>query len=226
MDKALIKYLKSFFTTSKLDIIEEVLSKRTNYLTVVIEDIYQSQNASAVVRSCDCFGIQNVYFVENKNKYHVNPRVTMGATKWVSVRRFTSSPQHNASSTCIEELKGKGYRIVATSPHDKQCTPHTIPIDKPLAVFFGNEKEGLSDYVMKQADAHLYIPMYGFTESLNISVSAAMVMKDLYERVVNESIEWQLSEEEKNELRLEWLSKSLRKSDYIIDDYYKAKQQG
>ncbi len=224
MDKSLILYLSSFFTPSKLGIIEDVLSKRTKYLTVVIEDIYQSQNASAVVRSCDCFGVQNVYFLENKNKYHINPRVTMGASKWVSVKRFASTPEQNASSTCIQELRSKGYRIVATSPHDKQCTPETISLDQPLAIFLGNEKEGLSDFVMKEADDHLYIPMYGFTESLNISVSAAMIMKTLYERLVRETTVWPLTEEDKNELRLEWLSKSLRKSDYIIEDYYKTKK--
>lgn len=224
MDKSLILYLSSFFTPSKLGIIEDVLSKRTKYLTVVIEDIYQSQNASAVVRSCDCFGVQNVYFLENKNKYHINPRVTMGASKWVSVKRFSSTPEHNASSLCIQELRSKGYRIVATSPHDKRCTPESISLDQPLAIFLGNEKEGLSDYVMKEADEHLYIPMYGFTESLNISVSAAMIMKTLYERLIKEKTTWSLTEEDKNELRLEWLSKSLRKSDYIIEDYYKTKK--
>ncbi len=223
MNKALISYLASFFTPSKLENIEKVLSHRTKYLTVVIEDIYHSQNASAVVRSCDCFGIQNVYFLENKNKFQTNPHVSMGASKWVNVKRFASTPMNNASSTCITDLKAQGYRIVATSPHDKQCTADSIPLDKPLAVFFGNEKEGLSDFVMKNADAHLYIPMYGFTESLNISVSAAMIMKTLYERIVKETTNWSLTEDDKNELRLEWFSKSLRNSDYIIADYFKSK---
>lgn len=148
----------------------------------------------------------------------------MGASKWVSAIRFDARQEKNASAMCIDELRQQGYSIVATSPHDKQCTPDSIPLDKPLAVFFGNEKEGLSDYVMQEADYHMSVPMYGFTESLNISVSAAMIMKTLYERIIKEVSGWQLSDEEKNELRLQWLSKSLRKSDYIIADYYKEKE--
>lgn len=223
LDKGLLSYLSSFFTSSKLALIEKVLSARTKHLAVVIEDIYQPHNASAVIRSCDCFGIQHVYFIENKNKYQVNPKITMGATKWVSIQRFTSTPADNATARCMEELKKKGYRIVATSPHHKHSTPETIALDQPLAVFFGNEKEGLSDYVLEGADDYIYVPMYGFTESLNISVSAAMVMKTLYERIIDprEKIDWQLQVEDKNELRLDWLRKSLKKSDYIIDDYYK-----
>lgn len=224
MDKALASYLSSFFTPSKLALIEKVLDARTKFLTVVIEDIYQPHNASAVIRSCDCFGIQHVYFIENKNKYQVNPKITMGSTKWVSIQRFSSAPtQPHATASCLTALREKGYKIVATSPHHKHKTPETISLDQPLAVFFGNEKEGLSDYILQEADDYIYVPMYGFTESLNISVSAAMVMKSLYERIIDpkEKIDWQLSEEDKNELRLDWLRKNLKKSDYIIDDYYK-----
>ncbi|MDB5271636.1 MAG: rRNA methyltransferase [Chitinophagaceae bacterium] len=147
----------------------------------------------------------------------------MGATKWVSVQRFTPTPTDNATAQSIYALREKGYKIVATSPHHKTVTPANIPIDQPLALFFGNEKEGLSDYVIQHADHYMYLPMYGFTESLNISVSAAMIMKALYERITleEEKITWQLTDEDKNELRLDWLRKSLKKSDYIIDDYYK-----
>jgi len=223
LDKALSSYLSSFFTPSKLALIEKVLSARTNYLSIVMEDIYQPHNASAVIRSCDCFGVQQVYFIENRNKYQVNPKITMGSTKWVSIQRFLPGPSDNATATCITELRKKGYKIVATSPHQKHATPETIALDQPLAVFFGNEKEGLSNYVLEEADDYLYVPMYGFTESLNISVTAALVMKTLYERIISpeEKIYWQLSEANKNELRLDWLRKSLKKSDYIIDDYYK-----
>jgi len=223
LDRALLSYLSSLFTSSKLALMEKVLSARTKYLTIVMEDIYQPHNASAVIRSCDCFGIQHVYFIENKNRYQVNPKITMGATKWVSIQRFLSTPTHNATARCMTELRKKGYRIIATSPHRKHSTPETISLEKPVAIFFGNEKEGLSDYVLEGADDYIYVPMYGFTESLNISVSAAMVMKTIYERIVDpgEKIDWQLGEDDKNELRLDWLRKSLKKSDYIIDDYYK-----
>jgi tRNA (guanosine-2'-O-)-methyltransferase len=222
LNKGLIEYLSSFFTATKLESLNQILCQRTKHLTVVLEDVYQPQNASAVIRSCDCFGIQDLYVIEHKNKYKINPRVAMGASKWVNVHRYSSLEMQNATSSCIHDLKQKGYQIVATSPHHQQCTPNTIDLSKPLAIFFGNEKEGLSDYVLSNADHYLCIPMYGFTESLNISVSAAVVMKSLYERLVQESQSWRLSEQEQEELKLQWMSSSLQHADVIIQEYYKT----
>lgn len=215
---ALNSFLEQFVSTHKQMLFDEVIKYRTRYITLALEDIYQPHNASAVLRTCDCFGIQDVHIIENKNQYMVNPDVALGASKWLSLIRHNQAT-HNTKQ-CIGSLREEGYRIVATSPHTDGTLLHDFEVDKgPVALFFGTEMQGLSDLVLNEADEYLKIPMYGFTESFNISVSAAIILQSLSHRLHLSKVNWQLSGQEQQELRLDWLKKSIKKADLLIKDF-------
>ena len=170
---------------------------------MVLEDIYQPHNASAVLRSCDCFGIQDVHIIENQNIYEVNPDVALGSSKWLNLIKYTEA--ENNTPAAIRSLKDKGYRIVATTPHKDDVDLQTLDLDKgPVALLFGTEMRGLTDDALAMADEYMKIPMYGFTESFNISVSAAPCLFYLSEKLRNSELPWQLTEEEKLDVQLDW----------------------
>ena len=216
-----IDYLSSFISETRRGKFEEVLNFRTRHITIALEDIYQPHNASAVLRSCDIFGIQDIHIVENKNAYTVNKDIAMGAPKWLNLLKHRNA--ENNSLECIKKLKEKGYRIVATTPHEKGCNLNELSIEKPLALIFGTELTGISETAIAHADEFVQIPMYGFTESFNISVSAALCLHTLSEKLHRSTVDWHLSESEKNELRLNWLRKSIRKVEMIEKDYFAKK---
>ena len=215
MTERLISHLREHATEKRWNTFERVIKQRTRYLTMALEDIYQPHNASAVMRSCDCFGIQDIHVIENQNAYEVNPEVALGSTQWLSLERY-NEPGNKNSLSCASALRDKGYALVATSPHVDGYTAADVPLDRPLAILMGTECRGLSDQLLETADYHLRIPMYGFTESYNLSVSAAMIMHRLSERIRNSEIPWQLSPEEQSEILLSWLKKSIRNSDAIV----------
>ena len=217
-NKAFLEHLISFVSENKQAIFQEVISNRTNHFTVVLEDIFQPHNASAILRSCDVFGVQNVHIIENKNEYNINPKVVMGASKWLNIHKHNEL--ENNTLSCINQLRNQGYKIYATSPHADSYLIENIPIDNKFALFFGTEKEGLSDLVLDNADEHVKIPMYGFTESLNISVSGAICMYETSKRLKSSNINWQLSDQEKTDLLIEWAKKVVKRSEAIENDFY------
>jgi tRNA (guanosine-2'-O-)-methyltransferase len=217
----LMAYLQSFITPRRQGLINEVLDERTRYLTLVLEDVLHSQNANAVIRSCECFGIQDMCVIENKSKFRANRGVVQGSAKWISLQRFNQKEINN-TKTCFDNLRQKGYAIVATTLRKEKYTPiDKIPLDKKLAVCFGCEETGLSDFAHAEADYFINLPMYGFTESFNISVSAALVLQALSRRLRQDDIDIGLSEEEKTELRIDWFQKSIKNSDLLIKRYLK-----
>jgi len=219
MNKGLINYLLSFLSNERASIIQNVIQHRTRYLTVVLEDIFQSQNAGAVLRTCDCFGIQDVHIIDSNNSFDINPRVVRGATKWIDLHHYNNS--ENNSLAAIEKLKADGYRIVATTPHTNDVTLDEFDYSKgKIALVFGNEHAGISQVVKENADEFLKIPMYGFTESFNLSVSAAIILHHLTYQLKNSDIHYKLTESEQDELILTWLKDNVKGSKYIIRDYY------
>lgn len=218
MNKELINYLSQFISETRRAKFDEVLNFRTRHITIVLEDIYQPHNASAVLRSCDIFGIQDIHIIENKNAYTVNKDIAMGAPKWLNLHKYRNS--ENNTLEAIKKLKAKGYRIVATSPNKNDVTIENLSIEKPSALFFGTELTGISETVMEHADEFVKIPMFGFTESFNISVSAALCIHALTSKLHKSDIDWHLSTAEKNELLLTWLRKSIRKVELIEKDFY------
>lgn len=199
---------------------EEVLSWRTRHFTVAVEDIYQKHNASAVLRTCDCLGIQDLHIMERGNEFRVAKGMARGAEKWVDVHYYQEPPHQNSALACLKVLKQQGYQIVATSPHYDQSTPITFDITPRSAFFFGHEKYGLSEEVSAQADQFISIPTYGFTESYNVSVAAALLLKELVTRLYQSTgINWQLDDEEKLEKRIDWATKSILNAEKILERY-------
>ena len=219
--QALIDHLGLFVTDHKKALIEETLNQRTTYISVAIEDVYQSQNASAVLRTSECLGIQDVYVMENWNDYTVNPNVTLGASKWLNIRRYNEENTDNTTA-CFEHLHNAGYRIVGTSPHPDYPAIEDFDISEPFVLVFGNEIEGLSEKAISLTDEMLRIPIYGFTESYNISVSAAICLYSLVQRIRKERTDWRISEEQKNELRYEWYSRIVKRADLLEKDFLKS----
>jgi tRNA (guanosine-2'-O-)-methyltransferase len=220
VDYKLITYLEQFVSERRRDLFKQVLEQRTRHFTVAIEDIYQSHNASAVVRSCDVFGVQDVHIIENKYKFSTSKQVAKGAQKWLDFEYYRQKNVNNTLS-CIENLKQKGYQIVATTPHNDSCYLQDFDITKKSAFFFGVEKAGLSKDVLLNADVNLKIPMVGFTESLNISVAAAIILQSTTEKLKKSMVPWQLSTIEKDIAYLKWLKKSIKSIKKIEEYFYK-----
>lgn len=214
------KHLGSFLTEKRLETFNWVLGNRTRYLTVVLENIFQPHNASAVLRTCDCFGVQDVHIIENSNEYNVNPDVALGSAQWLNMYKY--SKEENNTVQTIEHLRKKGYRIVATTPHTNDVSLNDFDLNKgKVALLFGTEYTGLSDVAMDNADEFLKIPMYGFTESFNISVSAALILNQLINKLHQTDINWPLSNQEAEAIKYEWLKNTIKKPDLIIEDFCK-----
>ena len=216
----LLSYLQSLITENRRVRFEEVLKERTRHFTVVLEDIYQKHNTSAVVRNCDIFGIQDLHIIENKYNSYVSNQVAKGAQKWIDFYEYNQQTYN--TENCIGTLRDKGYQIIATTPHNNSCLLQDFDISKKSALVFGVEKEGVSDYILKEADGYLKIPMVGFTESLNISVAVAIILQDLTTRLRNSDINWQLTDTEMQEKRLDWCKKTILNVDEIIERYLDA----
>ncbi|NRB59262.1 MAG: RNA methyltransferase [Winogradskyella sp.] len=212
-DKKLLQYLESFLTDHRRQRFQKVLTERTKHFTVATEDVYQLHNTSAVIRSCDVFGIQEVNIVEEVNSKRIDREIAMGAQKWVDLNRY------HTTKSCISDLRSRGYQIVATSPHVEDCELIDFDITKKSCFFFGRETEGLSQQVLDEADTFLKIPMFGFTESLNISVSAAIILQHVTSKLRKSQIEWKLSESELIEKRFDWVKKTLKNYDDIVTRY-------
>lgn len=213
-DIALLKHLESYLTDNRRERFQKVLAQRTKHFTVATEDVYQLHNTSAVIRSCDVFGIQEVNIVEEVNSKRIDREIAMGAQKWVDLNRY------HTTKSCIEDLRVQDYQIVATSPHAEDCDLIDFDITKKSCFFFGRETEGLSQQVIDDADCFLKIPMVGFTESLNISVSAAIILQHVTSKLRKSDINWRLTEAELIEKRFDWIKKTIKDYDAIVERYY------
>ena len=213
----LLTYLEGFITENRKEGFLRVLKNRTKHFTVAMEDVFQLHNTSAVMRSCEVFGIQELNVIEQKFGKSIDKEIAMGAEKWVDINRFSSIQD------CVTNLKRKGYQIIATTPHNDSCLLHEFDITKPSALFFGTERDGLSEEVMQQADGFLKIPMVGYTESLNISVSAAIIIQDVTNRLRQSDIHWQLTDEEILDKRLDWTRKSIKDIEFIERKFHELK---
>jgi len=212
-DRSYLEYLETFITPVRRDKFLKILNLRTKHFTVAMEDIFQLHNTSAVMRTCEVFGVQELHVVEERYGKAIDKEIAMGAQKWVDVHRYPGT------QLCINNLKAKGYRIIATSPHEDSCMLDDFDISQPAALFFGTERDGLSEEVLKAADGYLKIPMYGFTESLNISSSAAIVLQSLSTRLRASNIHWHLTENEILEKRIDWAEKSIKDIDFVKQRY-------
>jgi tRNA (guanosine-2'-O-)-methyltransferase len=220
---ALIEYLSQFTTTRRFQLFKDVAANRTRYITPVLENIFQPQNASAVLRTCDCLGIQDVHIIEEKNRYKLNPDVELGSAQWLNLIRY-NNPEGNTEGA-IQNLKTQGYRIVATTPHSSDVSLDDLDLSSgKIALLFGTELKGLSQQAIELSDEFVKIPMSGFTESFNISVSVAIIVYTLVRKLRNSTLPWQLNEAEQKTLLLEWLRKSIKYSDQLEKRFIFDKQ--
>ncbi|MFP4426802.1 MAG: TrmH family RNA methyltransferase [Spirochaetaceae bacterium] len=268
MEQELIEYLSGFVTPRRLERMQAIIRERTRYLTVVLEDIYQPHNASAVLRSCDSCGVQDVHILEKRNSYRVNPGVELGTAQWLTLRRYRlnreppganaeipsasragspgSGVAEGAGATdprppttgaalitpdpvraCLTDLRARGYRIVATTPHTAEVGLEEFDLFRgKVALCFGTEMQGLSEELLEEADEYVRIPMYGFVESFNISVSAAIILYTLTQRLrTQKEIPWRLTEDERQKLLLAWLRSSVKQADRL-EARFRGEQQG
>jgi len=210
----LIDFLGDYVTENKKGKMDAALAERTRQISVVLEDIYQPHNASACLRSCECLGVQDVHIVERRNNYRPNNGVSLGSSKWLSMHRYHSI------GAAIETVKSRGYQVVATTPNVDGHDLSSLPLDKPVALLFGTEEEGLSDESLAAADTTLRLPMYGFTQSYNISVTVAICLSRLVERLRTEELDWKLSAEEKQKLTLEWYRRIVRRHELLEEQFW------
>ena len=213
MNQELLTYLEHFITEERKERFLQVISARTNHFTVAMEDVFQMHNTSAVVRTCEVFGVQQAHSIEGRFGKRLDAKIAMGAQKWVDVFHY------NDTQSCIDALRAQGYQIVATTPHKDAYFLNDFDISKKSAFFFGTEKEGLSEQVLSQADTYLKIPMVGFTESLNISVAVAIVLQQLTDKLRRSQVAWQLTDEESLSTLINWTKKSIRNVKDVLKRY-------
>ena len=209
--EALYKRVSELFSDNKRSLFDRLAPLRTRHIAVVLEDIYQSHNASAVLRSCDCFGVQDVHVVEKNNPFNPAGDVAVGSSKWVDYYK------HGSIQDAYRYLHDHGYRIVATLPHENDQMITDLDISQPTALVFGTELTGLTQEAVEGADAYVKVPMYGFTESFNISVCAALSLFSLTERMrASKDIPWRLDDDSLLDLKLHWAMQAIRDGEKVI----------
>lgn len=214
----LVDYLENFIVDERKNLFHNKILERTEYITIVLEDIFQARNISASIRSADCFGIQDVHIIENDNLFNDDPEVSLGAEKWITTKRYNQFKKN--SSKTIQYLKKKGYQIIATTPHNTNCNLYNLDITKgKVALFFGSEVNGCSKETLKLSDYRMKIPMYGFTESYNISVSVSLCLQHLTFKMREANINWQLTNRKQKSVMLQWLKNSIKSSKKIEEQF-------
>ncbi len=204
-------------TPNKVNMFERIAPQRSRHLVVGLENIQQDHNASAIMRSMDCLGFQELHLIEKNNSYQFQRDIALGSARWLDVNQYQEGPEPVLEA--IAKLRKQGYRIIATSPHHKAVTPQTVNLQQPIALFFGAEKHGISPELMENADELLHIPMHGFTESLNLSISAALLLNALRTRLESTQYPWLLSEQEQIKLKIEWCKRILNGGPQLAEKF-------
>lgn len=215
----IITYLATHISTERYQKMRAVAAQRTNYITVVLENIVQAHNASAVLRSAEIFGVQSIHSIEQHKSLTVTDSVALGSAQWLDMSH------HTTTAACYAQLKKQGYTLVGTSLSPRSISLYELPLDKPCALIFGTEHTGLSSYALEHADIHMAIPMYGFTQSFNISVSVALTLQHCIRTLGQGNFTWHLSEQKQRELLLTWLRRTVRNSATLEQDYLIEKNQ-
>lgn len=209
-----IDFLKELVLPERFEVLQKVVGNRTEYITVCLENIFYGQNASAIIRSCEAFGVQQVHVIETLCDFIPNVNIVRGTDKWVDIHKYT---QKDATEEVVRKLKKEGYRIVSTSPHASGTACEDFDISKgKVALFFGTEKTGISDTLKSLTDEFITIPMYGFVESLNVSVCSAIALQSLSKKLRDSNVQWQLSPDQQLEMLNRWMKQSVKDSTNIL----------
>ena len=220
----IIDYLSGFINEERRQRLGEILRQRTRHITVVLEDIYQPQNASAVVRTCECLGIQEIHVIENHHEYRLNPAVVQGSSKWIELVKHNQAEEDNTRA-CIDRLRQRGYRIIAMDPAPEGKTVEQLDVSNKLALCFGSEEPGLSAALQDLADETVRIPIHGFTQSYNLSVSAGISLFTLVTALRGSGVDWQLEERDATDLHIKWLAQSTPAGEQLLENYLKQTEK-
>ncbi|MEP5612067.1 MAG: RNA methyltransferase [Cyclobacteriaceae bacterium] len=210
--EAIISTLEEFVSEHKKGLVDQVLKNRTRDITLVFEDIDKPHNISAVIRTAECLGVQDIHFIKNKNEYSVNPTITQGSSKWLTFHHYDT--ESNNIDTCYATLRSNGYKVYATALHQEAVSIDELKVDQKIAIVFGTESDGISKEAGEKADGLVHIPMFGFTESFNLSVSAALCLNTIRGKL-NGAFPG-ITSKEKIELRAEWYRRIVREADLIL----------
>jgi len=211
---AYLHYLKNFVTKERQEKIKQILASRTRYVTVALEDVSHSQNIAAIMRTCEAMGLQDLYAIELESTIDIKTKVARGSVQWMDLFRYKARQHANPTLACMAELRAKGYTVVATSPHATKSISE-IGLDKKLAFVFGTEITGLSDEALAAADERVTIAQYGFVESLNVSVSAALCVYEVMKKLRSSCLPWRLTPEEIFDLEVQWMEKSVERPELM-----------
>lgn len=213
-----IAYLSTFLLESRIDTLTRALDMRTEYITVMTENMFHAQNASAIVRHCEAFGVQNIHTVEELCPFLPTLNIALGTDKWIDINR------HATTADAVKALRSEGYRIIATTPHRQSCTPETFDVTKgKFALVFGTEKTGVSEEIMAEADEFLQIPMCGMVDSLNVSASAAILIYMLSQRMRLECSDWHLSDHKRTRTLYDWYRFAVKDSEALLERKFPTK---
>ncbi|MEE2757681.1 MAG: RNA methyltransferase [Myxococcota bacterium] len=224
----IIDALENLVSDERRDKMKRVLDARLCSIALGVEDLANSFNGAACLRTAESLGIQDVVAAELRHEYPMpelpkNPvtsGVNMYAHRWVELHRVPSSAH------LIQWAQKRQMSILGTSPHARK-TISDIDIERPLLVLFGNERDGIRDETAAACDQVFRLPMYGFTESFNVTVSVAMTLSNLVtrrrDRLARDGEEGDLPEARKEYLLAKWYLSTVRRSDLIVERYVKSR---
>lgn len=210
-----IAWLAEFMLPERYDVLRRTVAMRMRYMTILAENTFHPQNAAALIRHCEAFGLQQMHTVETVCRFNPNAAIVRGTDRWVDIRR------HRSTAEAIAALRGEGYRIVATTPHREDTTPESFDVTRGrFALVFGTEHAGISEEVLASADEFLRIPMCGMVESLNVSASAAILIYMLSERMRRQVEGWNMTAAEQAATLYGWMCRSVKDSEEILRRKY------
>jgi tRNA (guanosine-2'-O-)-methyltransferase len=203
--------LAPMLTPERIARMDAVLAARLQSVATIVEDTYDPHNAAATIRTTEAIGLAELHVVEPGARFSAAHGVTRGAHRWIRLERWTAMVDVAAS------LRARGFRVYATRP-GATSTIEDVDVTQPIAVAFGNEHAGLSEAALAACDGALGVPMYGFSESFNLSVTVALAMS----RIANRRREalgtlGDLDDTQRRELRARWFAMKIRGSIGILE---------
>lgn len=204
--------LESLLTPERIARIDSVLDARLASLTAAVEDTYDPHNAAATIRTSEALGLQELHVIEPGERFSAVKGVTRGAHRWIELHRWPGAEVAAAG------LKARGFRVYATLPDARAVSIEDVDVSTPVAVIFGNEHEGVSPAAIAACDGTLTVPMFGFTESYNLSVTVGLAMSRLAaRRRAHLGAQGDLDPERRARLRARWFALRIRAAVNVVE---------
>jgi tRNA (guanosine-2'-O-)-methyltransferase len=203
--------LEPFLLEGRIERLKQAVARRTRSLTVALDGTNDPHNLSAVVRSCEGFGLLDLWVIETHARFRTNSKVAQGAEKWLDIHL------HDDPGACARELLDRGFELWVADAESESTDVAELPWERKIALVFGNEHEGVSPQMERAASGRFCIPMHGFSQSLNVSVAAGISLAiGIRERQRRLGRVGDLTEDERVELFAEWERRSVKYADKIL----------